>query len=290
MNNPSIESTGRLPRRSWTERVTPASAAKYLSRSRGNRPLKHGHVKSLARVMASGEWGDSNDRVSFDWNGTLINGHHRLTAVIESGASVTMDFVEGLDPASFVNMDRNCPRSHGVVLGLAMRDGERMFPNGGRVASIAGFVWRFERGDALDGWDNRPTTNELLDVAERHPGIGASGDVAAVASKIIPVSIGGFIHYSVCRKRPELAASFFDILATGIAPDGDATHPTFRFREAIQRDDRSRVGWNGRARMIRASFRAWNLHARGEHVKRFIMDPRIDVLHPLIGSDLQRRR
>ncbi len=72
------------------EEITPAIAHQYLALSIGNRPLNADFVLSCAVTMEAGKWNELASEVVFDEDGTLIDGHHRLHAIIAYGQSVRM--------------------------------------------------------------------------------------------------------------------------------------------------------------------------------------------------------
>lgn len=72
------------------EDITPASAHRYLAASDGNRHLNQDYVLSLAVSMEMARWDDSASEIVFDENGVLVDGHHRLNAIITFGKPVRM--------------------------------------------------------------------------------------------------------------------------------------------------------------------------------------------------------
>ena len=88
--------------------ITPAIARFYLTRNLKNRPLRERHVKKLAHLMAAGKWVLNGEPIQFDTQGRLLNGQHRLNAIILSNKSVYMLVVEGVsDPNAFATIDQN---------------------------------------------------------------------------------------------------------------------------------------------------------------------------------------
>jgi hypothetical protein len=65
--------------------VTPAIAGHWLTRNTDNRSIRETRVRQYARDMTDGRWTTSNDLICFDVDGRLVNGQHRLTAVVVSG-------------------------------------------------------------------------------------------------------------------------------------------------------------------------------------------------------------
>ncbi len=69
--------------------VTPEQAAKWLAINDGNRRVRPGLVKYLSSQISSGEWmPDHPQPIAFSDAGRLIDGQHRLHAIIVAGVSV----------------------------------------------------------------------------------------------------------------------------------------------------------------------------------------------------------
>lgn len=86
-----IEQAKHTNKQSYIVKVTisPQIAAEWLTLNKYNRPLSKIHVKRLENEMLNGRWQeDSNDCISFDVDGFLVNGQHRLTAILNCGVTV----------------------------------------------------------------------------------------------------------------------------------------------------------------------------------------------------------
>tara|TARA_R100000734_G_scaffold8011_1_gene6367 strand:- start:796 stop:1632 length:837 start_codon:yes stop_codon:yes gene_type:complete len=73
------------------EVITPEVADRYLRTNTANRALRPTAVKEYVAEMESGDWLLGCDAIGFDVNGVLINGQHRLNAVVKSG--IASDFI-----------------------------------------------------------------------------------------------------------------------------------------------------------------------------------------------------
>lgn len=79
----------------WEE-ITPKKAAAYLKRNVTNRPLREATVKGYEADMRSGNWVPTHQGVAFNDREELIDGQHRLTAVVHSEVTVRMLVTRGL--------------------------------------------------------------------------------------------------------------------------------------------------------------------------------------------------
>lgn len=86
--------------------VTPEMASTWLKRNTKNRTISQDHVSRLADQMLSGRWCLNGQTISFDTVGRLLDGQHRLSAVIKSGVAVRMAVATGVvDPEAFKTYD-----------------------------------------------------------------------------------------------------------------------------------------------------------------------------------------
>ena len=78
-----------------TERidVTPEMAAAWLAKNPNRRPLDIYRAEEYARKMRAGEWTERDRRerpLIVAEDGTLLNGQHRLAAIVQTGLTVRM--------------------------------------------------------------------------------------------------------------------------------------------------------------------------------------------------------
>jgi hypothetical protein len=68
--------------------VDPATAESWLAKNPNNRNLRVPVVQSYARDMVSGNWMLNGETIKFDQSGKLIDGQHRLSAVVTADVTV----------------------------------------------------------------------------------------------------------------------------------------------------------------------------------------------------------
>jgi hypothetical protein len=73
-----------------TENITPELARFYLKNNRNNRPISADAVKTLAFDMLKGRFVTTEQGIAFDENMNLVDGQHRLHAIVQSGCAQTM--------------------------------------------------------------------------------------------------------------------------------------------------------------------------------------------------------
>jgi hypothetical protein len=87
------------------ETIGPDKAAEYLGKNHGNRPLRDRLIKRYAKVMQADNWMLSPDCIAFAEDGRLLNGQHRLNALIRSETTQKFAVMRGLKAEVFKVMD-----------------------------------------------------------------------------------------------------------------------------------------------------------------------------------------
>ena len=129
------------------ETITPAKAQKILDAQlvpENQRRLSPMTVDSYARAMKAGQWLLTHQGIAIDDNGELMDGQHRLRAIVASGVSVQLQVTRGVphngrsDGVYTIDaIDRGAPRAVGQQ--LALRHGIK---NGYLVAAVGrGILW-----------------------------------------------------------------------------------------------------------------------------------------------------
>ena len=170
--------------------ITPALAAEFLRHNKSNRPVVKNQVARLARAMQEGSFETLPAGISFDRDGNLIDGQHRLNAVIKSGCTVKMAVTR--NAKSSIYMDRGVRRT--------TADNLQMFYNGKELYSkrnvaainlIAALSRRpIIEGDVVKALDG----NEKLirDLDEQYiVNKGINGATAFMVSALLVLKAGG---------------------------------------------------------------------------------------------------
>ena len=102
-------------------KVTPAIASELLVNNNVNRNLNRRRVELYAKDMRESKWENISDGISLTVgsNGTLLNGQHRLNAIIKTGVSMDMFIFEIKKDTNALLMpfDTNYTRSKAIILG-----------------------------------------------------------------------------------------------------------------------------------------------------------------------------
>jgi hypothetical protein len=100
------------------EIINAQTAKKYLEENKCNRPIKQRLVDQYAADMKAGNWGFTHQGIAFSADGTLLDGQHRLEAVVLSNAKIKMVVTRGVDSSVQLVMDDHAKRTAGDALSL----------------------------------------------------------------------------------------------------------------------------------------------------------------------------
>jgi hypothetical protein len=242
--------------------VGPELAARWLEHNAGNRTISSKHVATLVRAMESGLFRFVADPVRFDGKGRLLDGQHRLTAVIRSKTTQPMLVVAGLESDAQLFMDANRKRSSGDQVKLTLGVGDSS-----AYAAITRLLIRWDVEDLNTRVltpsppevvafieENRAEVDRAVSMAGRvYSGVG--GGSKAVA---------GATFFMAERKDPVGAHVFWSALASG--ENLRKGQPEYILRDALIRR-RTAQRWTP-AEEIAAYVRCWNAHRRGANMTR----------------------
>lgn len=246
--------------------VTPALAEKWIGQNTHNRNLRESAVLAYARDMRNGNWAENGEAIKFSKDGTLLDGQHRLWAVTESGVTVRMLVVTGLDGDDQETMDAGRKRSLADALHL----------RGESNSSVLGSVLRrakmWEQGLYRNSGTYTPTNAECLHFLEAHPETRESTQVAAALRKPskLPASVVGLTHWLFTQIDAQDAAWFFDKLGTGA--NLDQYHPIWTLRRRAELADQS-TGRVPEDMLLACVIKAWNAYRDGDQIKVLSFKP-----------------
>jgi hypothetical protein len=90
--------------------VTPKMAAEWLGKNGANRKLREHRAAFLARAIEEGKWQTTHQPIAFAKNGRLLDGQHRLRAIVMANKSVRVMVASGVNEETFSVMDAGLPR------------------------------------------------------------------------------------------------------------------------------------------------------------------------------------
>ena len=70
------------------ENITPKLAKQYLETMGINRSLRNDWISQIKRDILNNDWAETGDSIRFHKNGKLVDGNHRLNAIIATKKNI----------------------------------------------------------------------------------------------------------------------------------------------------------------------------------------------------------
>lgn len=100
-------------------KVTPSMAQTLLKTNTSNRSVRKNRVKNYATQMRRGQWQLTGDPIRISRTGRLLDGQHRLLAIIEADTAIETIVIEGLADETFTVIDSGLARTPSDALAFA---------------------------------------------------------------------------------------------------------------------------------------------------------------------------
>lgn len=239
--------------------VTPKLAAQWLRMNKKNRPLSGPTVDHYASQVHKGSWELTGDTIKFNGDGDLIDGQHRLRAIIQAGKPIKTLIVRGVPSTAFDRLDTGRTRNLRDVLAL---DGE-LTGNAATdfsVASAMRWVYRLSTDPTL-GRKGRLTNHEILTFCQNLKGFKNSLKFGELSREITrSTALGMALHYLFSKKDRELADAFFIGLGEGAGLEAES--PLHHLRERMIKDNMSKARIP-RKDALATMIKTWNIMRAG---------------------------
>lgn len=234
--------------------VDPATAERWLGHNTRNRSIRRRVVTGYASDMAAGHWQLTGEAIKFAADGTLLDGQHRLMAVIDSGATVQMFVVRGLLPPSQDVMDTGAKRG--------AKDMLEMYGVGNSVLAASAAKWAILYDENRLYIDRTTQTVTHSDVLEFVSDNEVYADAVAFTSSIkrhidLQPSILGATAYITHQVSPEGSREFFARLADGIGLPAGSPILALRSRLREIKAKRTRVEPEAFMSVVLRAWNAW---------------------------------
>lgn len=221
-----------------TKRVGPAQAKILLSNNPSNRKPSKKRVEELANEMMAGRWMQNGDTIRIGKNKVLLDGQHRLMAIVESGVSLELAIAYDLDPNVFSTIDRGKKRSTADILHIT---GER---NAAEVAATCRWILMYRFSDRARKWMNdkdasRISIDYYIDLmAKEGNDIHQSVEtIKPFKPKIIAPSIAMSLHVLFrlacgpdAERSMRLSTEFWEMVLTGASLEDKSPELALRNR------------------------------------------------------------
>ena len=269
--------------RSRVQTITPARAAELLEANTTNRPLSRPVVRSFAEAMRRGEWLVTHQGIAFDVNGVLVDGQHRLAAIIEADRPVELTVFTEVGEGTFDVLDTGKRRTAADVLAI---EGEK---NSTMLAAMVRTVWLYHNR-AESNWSGGAaavSNHQIVQTLEDNPKLreflGVGEQIATATGMIKSAAGAGSYLIEQANKRADLRPWYEGIIDGAGLRKGD---PRLQFRRVMFNMARRQSGQPLHRRDTREHLalylKAFNAWHTGEPLSQLRFTPRDGM--PRIGT------
>lgn len=240
--------------------LTPEMAFDLLNHNQQNRPLKDRHVNRIAAQITAGKWKFNGDTIKISDTGDVLDGQHRLFAVIEAKMAIETVIIRGVARDAFATIDTiRAVRSGADV--LAINGASRYRPT---ISSALMWLIRWQRGWLPRFGDPRhKVENSDIEAAwEAHADMERSVERSMQLRGLGNPAVFAFAYYVMSNQNEAIADRMMETLAdpAGVPIDD----PFYALRVWLLSDNRKR---REALDCIAIIFKAANAAAKGKRVK-----------------------
>jgi hypothetical protein len=263
--------------------ISPAVAREYLTHNvRNYRKFSEWTANKYARDMQLGRWHWNAVPIAFDEHGHLIEGQHRMHAVIISGVTVPMQVAWGLDERAAETFDIGRPRTIGDALH------HRDIPNARNMSSLGRRIWEWiELGPSWNFSHSgrvTPSNQEIIELVADDPSIIDACNYAMTARHYVPAlpSVMGLAYWVFRPIDAECFANFFYDLEkqTDLAENDPVYTLIRRLRYDASKVQGQRHGSADNEPQMAMFCLAWNARREHRSLSRIVLKPDGDFPRP----------
>lgn len=248
------------------EKVSPTKAKKILEGNTMNRNLRPRVVENYARDMEEGRWSDAGDpiRINCDEN-LLLDGQHRLHAVIKSGKTIPMVIARGVPRISMLNIDTGTKRTFSDNLGILG------YKNKNNLAAAIRWCVLYEDPERKP-YRFAATNTEMMEWFTKHPRIEDATNRVANSKSPQTRGIGTIlIALAFDASKPDFELFFHQLTKGEDIRDGD---PVYALRRYVENTALMGAGYSKPPEIMHGiTIKAWNAFIQGQSVRLLSYKP-----------------
>jgi hypothetical protein len=240
--------------------VTPNVAKEMLNRNFNNRRLNESHVRFLSNQMKDNKWLFDGQPIRFDIHSRLLDGQHRLNAIVESETSQDFLIISGLPEETFQVMDTGKNRNGSDAFSILGHD------NSAAIAAAITFIIRFKKGKFRKASGSDKVSNsDLLEWAKQNPSIHEdvkkSVKFYREFNKVLPLSIISSLYFIMKEIDTLYADDFIRKLCTGLGLEEGSPISFLRKKLTEDKLNTAKLPMQDKLALI---IKGWNLYRKGE--------------------------
>lgn len=251
--------------------ITPELAEQYLTKNTNNyRSMSNSVVNAYATDMKTGNWKFNGDSIKFNKSGILVDGQHRLSAIVKSGVPVQMMVITEIedDVATF---------DIGKIRTANQIAKAKNLPSGATNNATIGAV------SMLLTWDRKSVTpkQKVIEILSEEPEAWSNAYYACVNGantaicKKAPIVLASYCLFKQNNSYDDIC-SFFEVVNSGFQICGVECSPAIVLRNYIlgEKYKKEFHTLNGRSLLFSATLSAFrDFKASSQRRKSYSLDP-----------------
>ena len=239
--------------------VSPEMAESWLKDHENIRPLSKGTVERYTANMLRGEWQLNGECISFDLEGKLVNGQHRLRAVIAAGIPIVFSILENVESTI---QDRG--KNRGLSDYLA-RECNLDVRSAGFLATATGWLHRWDTDTLLSNGvpseaQSKALTSPALLKAVSYVRDQFDSDEEWSLTNLLPPGMAVFLRHKITESNPTQSHAFFDELIKETNPDPNSITRVLSNRLKYYRHEKSKKHQRDICSLV---INCWSLYKSG---------------------------
>ena len=198
--------------------VTPEYARHILKfYNKNNRRPSAVHVDRLSSDMLNGDWVQSGQTITFDTTGNLLDGQHRLLAIISTGIQQEFLMVYGLEREAFAAINNGLPLTGAKILEM---DG--FGENSATINALARSAIIYEANGSIDSNSKKGFhgLNKITATQTRHF-LSANPNIVNYVDRykkvqVVPQSVSSFCYWLLSSIDQPKAEEYLDQIFLGV--------------------------------------------------------------------------
>lgn len=256
--------------------ITPTQAKNWLGNNINNRNISKRRVATYVQQILSDDWQLNGETIKLTEKGVLLDGQHRLQAVIQANKSIQSYVLTGVKSDVFKTIDTGKGRGASDILSIAG------FENTVTMAAAIRSYYTIQGGTKQIEGSGRPKGLTNLDIlkfaqsTKKFPNAIKDSLQYKKVIKFIRASNCGALYYLFSQKSAADCAQFFHELNSGEGLKNN--RPAFMLREKLI----SLTGYNetdvdkARWLVILFSIQAWNAFRTKKTIEKFSTPHKFD--------------
>jgi hypothetical protein len=243
------------------ETIDPEFARLLLGNKLHNRLIRSRKRAQFANDMRCGNWRATGEAIKVTKDGNVVDGEHRLLAVVDSGATIESMVIYNVKEEDRIVMDSGSART--LADHLRMTGVKRS----NELAAALAVLWDRRNGKAQSTGRNGGIARwQYVELLGEHPTLPDSvAAVAQVRRRLrVPVGVAAALHYDMLAIDPADTAYFWGRLDDGV--DLGEKSPIRALRRKLQENAASRSTALDVVTLHACLIKTWNFYRQGREV------------------------